>query len=104
MTTTANRIYVTPDIGATLKSLDLSDDRMQELDAAVESLAQPATIPESRIVFADNTESGGLRELDRNGFRILFRIDPETGNVVVAGIRPAAHTLSTASAQDAAAV
>jgi mRNA-degrading endonuclease RelE of RelBE toxin-antitoxin system len=92
MTTTANRIYVRPDIGATLKSLDLSDDQMQELDAAAESLAQPATIPDSRIVFADDSESGGLRELDRNGFRILFRIDPKSSTVVVAGIRPKAET------------
>jgi hypothetical protein len=35
MTETANKIYVTPNVSATIQSLDLSADQMQELDAAV---------------------------------------------------------------------
>lgn len=97
MTETANRIYVTPDISATLKSLDLTDDQMQQLDDAVESLAQP-TLPDNRIVFADGSESGGLREFDRNGFRIQFRVDPKSSTVVVADIRPTPATAASAPA------
>jgi mRNA-degrading endonuclease RelE of RelBE toxin-antitoxin system len=94
-----NTIYVTPMVSAVLQSLNLSDDQMRELDAAVESLAQP-TLPENRIVFADDSESGGLRQLDRNGFRILFRIDPQSSNVVVADIRPQAETATVSGPRE----
>jgi len=82
-----NQIYLTPGANETLQSLELiSDQQLEGLRTAIDSLGQ--SIPrESRIVFADDTPSGGLRELDRSGWRILFRYDPKQNAVMVADIR-----------------
>jgi mRNA-degrading endonuclease RelE of RelBE toxin-antitoxin system len=90
-----NQIYLTPGANETLQSLELiSDQQLEGLRTAIDSLGQ--SIPqESRIVYADSTPSGGLRELERNGWRIFFRYDPEQNAVMVADIR--ANELAAAS-------
>jgi hypothetical protein len=86
----SNTVYLIPSVNETLQSLDLTDDQFQTLDAAMKSLSGEVAL-ESRIVFADDTPSGGLRELDRNGWRIFFRYDPQQNAVMVADIRTKAN-------------
>jgi mRNA-degrading endonuclease RelE of RelBE toxin-antitoxin system len=91
-----NKIYVTPSVNETLQSLDVSDKELQDLRTVIDSLGQ--SIPqESRVVFADDTPSGGLRELDRNGWRIVFRYDPQQRAVMVADIRARNYPTTTKS-------
>jgi mRNA-degrading endonuclease RelE of RelBE toxin-antitoxin system len=82
----SNKVYLIPSVNETLQSLDIDDQQLQDLRTTIDSLEQ--SVPQdSRIVFADNTPSGGLRELDRNGWRIVFRYDPRQNVVILADIR-----------------
>jgi len=84
-------VYLTQGVNESLPFLHLTPDQIEDLDAAFASLSQGDTL-QSRIVLADDTPAGGLRELDRKDLRILFRLDPENGNVMVADIRPKSYT------------
>jgi mRNA-degrading endonuclease RelE of RelBE toxin-antitoxin system len=93
-TSMTNQIYLTPSANETLQSLNLSEEQATDLDIAINTLAQ--SIPqESRIVFADSTPSGGLRELQRKGWRIFFRYDPQQNAVMVADIRARTNASDT---------
>jgi hypothetical protein len=83
----SNKVYLTPSANETLHSLDLTADQVQSLDAAMTALGEGSLLG-SRIVLADGTAGGGLRELSRNGLRIFFRYDPPNGNIMIADIRP----------------
>jgi len=89
-----NKVYLTPSLNEALPSLDLSAEQVKNLDAAISSLGESEAL-ESRIVLADGTPGGGLRELDRNGFRIFFRLDPKNGTVIVADIRSKTYAAAT---------
>jgi mRNA-degrading endonuclease RelE of RelBE toxin-antitoxin system len=94
-----NQIYLTPSVNETLQSLELSEKQLQDLDTAINSLGE--SIPqESRIVFADGTPSGGLWELDRNGWRIVFRYDSQQNAVMVADIRAKTYTAAKTHADN----
>jgi mRNA-degrading endonuclease RelE of RelBE toxin-antitoxin system len=82
-----NKVYLTPSVNEALHSLDLTADQLQSLDKVMNALAQGSLL-ESRIVLTDDTSSGGLRELNQGGLRILFRHDPQSNIVVIADIRP----------------
>jgi len=93
----SDKVYVTQGVNESLPFLGLSTDQVQDLDAAFASLSQ-GDILDSRIVLADDTPAGGLRELDRKDLRIFFRLDPQNGNVMVVDIRPKSCAAAAAAA------
>jgi len=89
-----NKVYLTPSVNETLHSLDLSADQLQGLDKVMTALAEGSLL-DSRIVLPDATPSGGLRELNRGGLRILFRHDPQSKIVMIADIRPKVSSIAS---------
>ena len=89
------KVYLTKAVNESLPSLDLSAEQVQDLDAALTALSQGEKV-DSSVVLDDGTPSGGLRALDRKNLRILYRLDPNNGNVMVADIRPISYTTASA--------
>jgi hypothetical protein len=81
------KVYLTQAVNESLPSIGLSEDQLDDLNGAFAALSQGDTL-DSRIIFADDTPGGGLRELDRKNLRIFFRLDPQNGTVMIADIRP----------------
>ena len=82
-----SKVYLSPHVSEFLNRLDFSNDQVDNLVNAIDSLGQedPRNSP---VVFADDTPGGGLRELDRNNLRILFRYDPQQQSIMVAEVLP----------------
>ncbi len=87
----SNRVYISEHVNDSLLSPGLSEDQTQKAVHLIDSLREGNVDEKSRIVFADDSPAGGLRVINADDVRVLFRYDPQQQTVMVADVLPLVH-------------
>ncbi|HEY4010920.1 MAG TPA: hypothetical protein VGM11_12270 [Acidobacteriaceae bacterium] len=85
----SNTIYVSEQVRDSLLSSGLTEDQTQKAVQLIDSLRE-GDLENSRVVFADKSRAGGLRAINADDVRVLFRYDPDQKTVMVADVLPLA--------------
>jgi mRNA-degrading endonuclease RelE of RelBE toxin-antitoxin system len=85
----SNAIYVSEHVKDSILGPGFSEDQRQKAVQLIDSL-RDGDLEKSRIVFPDKSRAGGLRAINADDVRVLFRYDPEQQTVIVADVLPLA--------------
>jgi mRNA-degrading endonuclease RelE of RelBE toxin-antitoxin system len=84
----SNRVFISEHVNDSLLSRGLSENQTQKAVHLIDSLREGNLDEKSRIVFPDDSPAGGLRAINADDVRVLFRYDPQQQTVMVADVLP----------------